>query len=72
MEIGDLELTPLSITMSYKWDINGTTARSHSEPKIQFKKYNPNMDLELDPGSRVNPQKLISIWYSYGDNNLRW
>ena len=52
---------PQSAKVWHRWD------QCQTVPYIQVKKYNPNMDLELDPGSRVNPQKLISIWYSYGD-----
>ena len=29
------------------------------------------MDMELDPNTELNPPKLTSLWYSYGDKNLR-
>ena len=48
-----------------RWDIDGTGARDELDPKLRWKSYNPNMDLELD-----SPKKLTSVWYSYGDKNL--
>ena len=40
--------------------------RSPSEPKIQVKKYNPNMDLELDQDPELTPKidlNLVLIWW---------
>ena len=36
--------------------------RSPSEPKIQVKKYNPNMDLELDQDPDLTPKN----WSQFG------
>ena len=40
------------------------------EPEMEetLKRYNTNMGLEI----KWTPQKLTSLWYSYGDKNLRW
>ena len=32
-----------------RWDIDGTGARDELDPKLRWKSYNPNMDLELQP-----------------------
>ena len=41
--------------------------------KLRSKSYNTDMDLEVDVDLELTtPQKLTSLWYSYGDKNLRW
>ena len=39
------------------------------EMELTLKRYNTNIDLEMDPET---PPKITSPWYSYGDKNLRW
>ena len=40
----DPELNP----MFWKWDTDKTGARDGVHPKLKYKGYNPNMDLELE------------------------
>ena len=42
------------------------------EPEIEwtFKRYNTNLDPEKE--MELTPQKLASLWYSYGDKNRTW
>ena len=65
----DLKVTPPN---KLRWDIDGTGAGDEMNHKLRSKSYNPNMDLELDPDPELTPQKLTSLWYSYGEKNLCW
>ena len=52
-----------------RWDIDGTGARDELDPKLRWKSYNPNMDLELD--LELTPQRnWPQFGRSYGDKNF--
>ena len=36
--------------------------------ELTLKRYNTNTDLEME----LTPNKLTSLWYLYGEKNLRW
>ena len=70
----DLELNPDLHMMPHdlRWDIDGTRAGDRVKSKLRFKSYNANLDLELEPELELIPlNKLPSLWYLYGDKNLR-
>ena len=59
-----MELTPLHL----RCDIYGTGTGDGVDPQ------NVEHEYESRDGSRdgVDPSKLTSLWYLYGDKNLRW
>ena len=57
----EMELTPHHL----RWDIYGNGPRIRVDPQKGQHKYRSRDGFD-------NPQNLTSLYYSYGDKNLRW